>query len=312
MIRRGGRGVGRGLAPRAVSASLLVAVLAACSPADSSSDARDPSEPGQGGSTLRYVAMGDSYTSAPGIAGEYSPDGCLRSPRNYPALVAADLGVDELVDVSCSGAQTLQMEREHVTESEVKPPQLDALTKDTDLVTLSIGANDYGLFSTLTRRCAALAERDPEGAPCRRAQSAWGWDRASMHISRIRDRVAAAVHGIAKRAPAAHIIVVGYPQLVPEDQRCLGRIPLARGDYPYVRQHLRGLSKSIRAGAQFAGADFVNLLDVSRGHDACAKRPWMNGAVDKPDRAMPYHPYPAEQRAVADLIVDRLDSASAR
>lgn len=284
-------------------AALGVLLLGACtpSPVEADVDATTLVD-----TTTRYVAMGDSYTSAPGIDGENSPDGCLRSPRNYPAMIAAELEFDELVDVSCSGAQTLQMQREHVTETTVKDPQLDALDEDTDLVTLSIGANDYGLFSTLVTRCASLATLDQEGSPCAADQGAGGWDKPTMQIARIRDRVAGAVDAIQSRAPKARVIVVGYPQLVPGEGRCLGRIPLAAGDYAYVRERLAALSESIQVGAESAGAEFVDLLDVSDGHDVCSKKPWMNGAVEKPDRALPYHPYPAEQRAVADLILARL------
>ncbi len=287
------------------SAAVLAAALAACTPATVGAEPDETTTEASKVDTMRYVAMGDSYTSAPGIAGENSPDGCLRSPRNYPAMVAATLEVDELVDVSCSGAQTLQMDRTHVTETSVKAPQLDALDEGTDLVTVSIGANDYGLFSTLVTRCAALAQRDPKGTPCADDQNSGAWDKPTMQINRIRDRVATAVTSIKERAPKARVIVVGYPQLVPPKGRCVGRIPLAVGDYAYVRKHLAGLSKAIQAGAESSGAEFVDLLDESVGHDVCSKRPWINGAVGKPDRALPFHPYPAEQRAVADLILAR-------
>lgn len=41
-----------------------------------------------------YVALGDSYTSGPEIPDRTgTPAGCERSSRNYPALVAADLGL---------------------------------------------------------------------------------------------------------------------------------------------------------------------------------------------------------------------------
>lgn len=300
-------GVRTGLPLRAlVSAGVvaLAATLGACTPADGIIGDNDASTVAAE-TSMRYVAMGDSYTSAPGIAGENSPDGCLRSPRNYPAMVASALDIDELVDVSCSGAQTLHMTREHVTDASVKPPQLDALDEGTDLVTLSIGANDYALFSSLVNGCTALAERKPNGSPCADQLGSGGWDRPTMQIARIRDRVSGVVADIQGRAPKARIIVVGYPQLIPAKGRCDSRIPLATGDYAYVRNHLVGLSESIRAGAEFAGAEYVDLLDASDGHDVCSKRPWMNGAVEKPDRASPYHPYPVEQRAVADLIVAR-------
>ncbi|MFE4416474.1 hypothetical protein [Streptomyces sp. NPDC056821] len=41
-----------------------------------------------------YVAIGDSYTAGPKIPGQSgSPAGCDRSDRNYPSLVARELGL---------------------------------------------------------------------------------------------------------------------------------------------------------------------------------------------------------------------------
>lgn len=54
-----------------------------------------------------YVALGDSYTSGPKIPPQTAtPAGCDRSGRNYPALVAKELGLKaaDFRDVSCSGA----------------------------------------------------------------------------------------------------------------------------------------------------------------------------------------------------------------
>ena len=55
----------------------------------------------------RYVALGSSMAAGPGIAPRApgSPRLALRSARNYPHLLAADLGLD-LVDVTYSGATT--------------------------------------------------------------------------------------------------------------------------------------------------------------------------------------------------------------
>ena len=39
-----------------------------------------------------YVALGDSFTAAPGIPETDGSDGCLRSSHNYPSLVAEQLG----------------------------------------------------------------------------------------------------------------------------------------------------------------------------------------------------------------------------
>ena len=90
--------------------------------------------------TKRYVALGSSMAAGPGIkpraAG--SPFAAGRSARNYPHLVAEQLGYD-LVDVTCSGATTANVlrDRQHGV-----PPQVEALDGAEDLVTVTIGGND--------------------------------------------------------------------------------------------------------------------------------------------------------------------------
>ena len=102
-----------------------------------------------------YVALGDSYTSGPLIPDQTGqPLGCLRSDRNYPRLVAAALGLS-LTDVSCSGADTNDMVNAQGVTPGPNPPQFNALSADTDIVTLGIGGNDIG-FSSIVTDCIAF------------------------------------------------------------------------------------------------------------------------------------------------------------
>jgi hypothetical protein len=97
-----------------------------------------------------YVALGDSMASGPLIPLPTGPLACGRSTENYAHELADRLGVAELRDVTCSGART-----DHMTQPQSlslldvdmgeAPPQFDALSADTTLVTLTIGGNDAGL-----------------------------------------------------------------------------------------------------------------------------------------------------------------------
>ncbi|MFD7408719.1 hypothetical protein ACFV7R_40130 [Streptomyces sp. NPDC059866] len=51
---------------------------------------------------MDYVALGDSYASAPLVPTQADAT-CLRSHQNYPSLVARSRSAT-LTDVSCSGA----------------------------------------------------------------------------------------------------------------------------------------------------------------------------------------------------------------
>lgn len=260
----------------------------------------------QGSST--YVAMGDSYTAAPlyPLREDRQIRSCLRSEQNYPTLVADALGID-VVDVSCSGASTDDMFAPQRFGGESRPPQLDALTEETELVTLGIGANDFSYFSRMIFECLDLAEKNPRGSPCQnRNTTPSGRDRLERNLREIRSRVAEVVRAISERAPEARVLLVGYPQLLPEEGMCRARLPLAVGDYDYVRNLNLRLSRAVRTGGVRAGAEHVDLVAASNGHDICSDQPWVAGVQGDPSRAMGLHPFPAEQRAVARLILEML------
>jgi lysophospholipase L1-like esterase len=255
-----------------------------------------------------YVALGDSYTAAHGVPGTDWLDGCLQSDRNYPHLVAEALPTATLVDVSCSGTATHHMVDERTYGTITHPPQFDALTEDTDLVTISIGYNDFRLFTTLFGRCVEMGKRHPEGTPCQdKLVRPNGFDYLAKRVEVIGRRVEKVVRGIHGRAPHARILVVSYPHLLPETGYCRNRVPLAKGDYAYVRSINTAMAEVQRAAAEAVdGADYVDVTGASIGHDVCSKDPWVAGIDPVKTRAAAYHPFAEEQRAVADLILERL------
>ncbi len=95
-----------------------------------------------------YVAMGSSFAAGPGIPPLQSSDGasaCGRSAVNYPSIVAREIGAD-LTDVSCSGATTAHVLRD---PQGARPPQIQAVTPDTRLVTITIGGNDVNYLGSI-------------------------------------------------------------------------------------------------------------------------------------------------------------------
>ena len=293
--------------PWALAAGLagIALLLAGCS-GDPAPAAGEPDAPAD---RLRYVALGDSFTAAPGVPETSTDTFCLRSSANYPSLVARELDAD-LVDVSCSGATTEHMRAPQFYAGQRHAPQFDALTPDTDLVTLSVGGNDFDVFGTLIGTCSELADLDdlaeaPGGAPCRTSMQADGGDVLLERVHQVRDRVAQVVRGVRKRAPGAEVLVVGYPQIVPETGACPA-LPLAPGDYPYARAVNRALTRALEDAAAMTGAGYVDVWRPSAGHHICADDPWINGAgLDA--TAIPFHPFPAEQEAVAELVVAEVE-----
>lgn len=312
---------------RAAAAALMltmcVGMLSACS-----DDAPRTGGDGPGGpsdSTFEYAALGDSFTSAPGVPPIAANEPCGRSEGNYPHLVAAALQQDgadvSLDDVSCGGADTddlwgHQLLRRDPTgaPAAAQPPQLSAITADTDLVTVGIGANDNGYYTQMLQVCLQLAVSAPGGAPCKDARALAPLDVDESLALNVRDNVLHVLQLIRSRAPSARIMVVNYPQMVPTSGRCAA-LPLARGDYAYVRKANWLLSAAVGSAvtsAETLGIDDVELIDVmtaSSGHDICSAEPWVNGG-EMSAYAAKYHPLPAEQQAVSEMVVAAVGDAA--
>lgn len=288
-----------------VLATLLL-VLSACASSDDVRGTGPGAEPTEGSSSppsqsrgpLDYVALGDSYTSAPFVPVTDVAGGCLRSSANYPSLVAKKLGA-KLDDRSCGGARTAHFNR---SQHPGVPPQLSAVTKDTDLVTIGIGGNDEGVFTRLTGECPRLRASDPTGAPCRAQMGASGRDVLLAALDRTPARIEAVVAQVRRLAPRAEVLLVGYPRIVAAGSTC-AELPLAAGDYSYAERVNRALSDAVRKAARATGSTYVDVWAASKGHDICSPDPWINGSLTDQKRAAAYHPFAVEQAAVAELVV---------
>ena len=175
---------------------------------------------------IDYVALGDSYSAGPFIpAQELMAGTCLRSTHDYPALLAGMLQVDSFADVTCTGADTSDLSRSVPNQLPGPPPrpQLDALGPGTDLVTVGIGGNDFGLFGSIFHRCTLLARSDPAGAPCRRAHTVDGVD--TMYPRRGRGR--GARRHAAGRGPATRPGRRGLGDRLPPGVPRAGHLPRA-------------------------------------------------------------------------------------
>lgn len=282
--------------PRVVALVAAALMAAACS----SSDVADAPPDFD-----RYVALGDSFTAAPLVPTTDVANGCFRSDGNYPSLVAEELDVDRLVDVSCSGADTADLTNPQQTLGAASvPPQLSALKPNTDLVTLGIGGNDFNLFHTLVATCTELRREDPDGSPCAESLEARGIDLLA-DTKQIGTRVEAAVREIQRRAPEATVVLVGYLRLAPATGRC-PELPFADGDYAQGERVARALNDALARAARRTGVEFVDMYATSEGHDVCSDDAWVNGRRTIQGEALAYHPLAEGMEAVADELVETL------
>jgi lysophospholipase L1-like esterase len=241
-----------------------------------------------------YVALGDSFSAGP-LVPQQRPDavGCLRSTNNYPAFLATYFSLTRWTDVTCSGAETGDMRNRQrtIVPGPAPAPQLDALSPSTDLVTLGIGGNDFGLFGSMISTCEEVRSQDPDGAPCRKHFTVDGVDTKKRDARRIQPRVGRVVRQIKRRSPEADVFVVGYPRLLPRRGTC-DAVPFAKGDYRWGNAVERILNRSIRRAAENNGATYIDLYPASAGHHACAgDQAWINGSEIKPLRAANFHPF---------------------
>ncbi|OZE41981.1 hypothetical protein CH259_00805 [Rhodococcus sp. 05-2254-4] len=283
-----------------VCLAVSACVLAGCSsdssvseaPAGSSEDASVP---------LNYVALGDSAASGPRIPDQVGAPGCQQSDSNYPHVLAEDLAVGSFVDVTCSGAVTENIvSTAQGTSSGEVPVQLDALTPETDLVTVTIGGNDIGLVSTAVQ-CLTFADTSATNV-CRDRLTAGGVDSVAAAVEDAAPSWGAMLDAVAERAPDARILVVGYGTYLP-DGGCFPTQPMLPEDADYIQGSITAMNEALKQQADEHGAEFVDTEALSVGHDVCvaADQRYFEGVVPQ-NPAAPLHPTAAGMAAIGAAV----------
>jgi lysophospholipase L1-like esterase len=272
------------------------------------SAAQSATRPAAQSATGPFVALGDSYAAGNLIPWSPSgtPAGCLRSTHNYGADAAAALG-RTYIDAACTGATTADMTAPQSVLLGTNPPQLSFLGADDSVVTLTIGGDDLGFLGIL-ETCARMSLTDPFGNPCQRHYTAGGTDQLASKIAATAPKVAAVLHAIHTRAPNARVLVVGYPDILPNTgDGCWPLVPFAFGDVPYLRGIEIGLNQMLAGAAAANGAAFVDTYTATIGHDACT-RPGVKDVegLIPASPAYPFHPNQNGQQIMAGQVLAAL------
>jgi lysophospholipase L1-like esterase len=241
----------------------LVAVLAAT--AATAASIAGVATPSGASTALRYVALGDSYSAASGVVppDPTAPPACLRSSRNYPHVLAAKIAT-QLTDVTCGAADTSHF---FTAQYQGVPPQLDAVKKDTQLITMTIGGNDSGVFINSIVECGvAGASTLGQGSPCK---DKYGSSFETTIKQTTYPSLVKALKAVRAKAPRARVAILSYPWILPTSGGCYPQMPVATGDVPYLRHLQATLNDAVRRAAATTGATYVDLNTVSNGHDAC-------------------------------------------
>lgn len=208
---------------------------------------------------VKYVAMGDSFSSGEGNApfesGTDTSDvnECHRSPQAYPRLLLDELSLRQAF-VACSGATTHNVLYGGSGEGAWnEPPQVDALSADTEVVTITVGGNNVG-FKYFAEACVT--------SDCGIGTSIY-----NSTLSKIANVLPYELEDtydtILQQAPNAQIYVLGYPHVTP-----------AQPPNPFPCSYLEGTPNSDPYVNALAAHHVTNLLNgaVETGVDEARVR----------------------------------------
>ncbi|HXH80898.1 SGNH/GDSL hydrolase family protein [Nocardioides sp.] len=215
-----------------------------------------------------YVALGDSYASGTGTR-SYISDGttCQRSTQAYPSLIASARGY-ALNFRACSGARI----------SDVTNTQLSALTTATNYVTIAVGGNDAGFASVLTE-CAKPWWLSNCDARINTAQS--------FINNTLPAQLDALYASIRAKAPAAKVVVVGYPRIF-NGEDCNAFTWFSPAEESRLNQTADLINARTAAVATARGFSFADPTSRFVGHAVCDDDEWINGLSSPISES--YHP----------------------
>lgn len=223
--------------------------------------------------SLDYVALGDSYSSGVGAGSYDSASGnCKRSTRAYPKLWANANSPSSFAFTACSGART----------GDVTATQLTPLTSATDLVSITVGGNDAGFADVMTT-CVLQSE----------ANCLSRIEQAKAYVdTTLPGKLDQVYSAISAKAPAARVVVLGYPRFYKLNGSCLA------GLTENERRAINGAADHLNAATAKRAADhgytFASVVGTFTGHEICSGSSWLH-SLNWLNIGDSYHPTAAGQ-----------------
>ncbi|MET3771719.1 SGNH/GDSL hydrolase family protein [Arthrobacter nitrophenolicus] len=237
---------------------------------------------------LDYVAFGDSYTAGIGAGvprlsllypiDPADPKPCYQASPGYVDVLDALDDIDLAVNAACAGATAAATTAVAPTVPEQITVASDAgdLDSETDLVTITAGANDVNFINALLA-CLTRSE-----AECRTAV-----DAAEALAQSVLPAVLAQDYGaIQTKAPNATIAALGYPHLFAPEFAGGALVE----NIEIFNAGTDTLNKIIRDAAKSSGAVYVEVTDDFAGHGIGAEDPWINFNPADPLFGSNFHP----------------------
>ena len=214
----------------------------------------------------KYVALGDSYSAGNGANSTNLDSSCNRNTYAYPYLLSQQKGY-ALTFVACSGAQT----------PDIINNQVNSVTSDTKLVTITIGGNDIG-FTNLIIACTTL------GCSSQIATS------QNQINTQLPAKLDATYNAIRAKSATARVVVLGYgrPFATPP-VTCLAATGVSASEETSLTTLVDSLNNTIRTRALAHGFDYADVNPYWAGHHVCASNKFTNGLTIF-NTADSYHP----------------------
>ena len=255
-----------------------------------------------------YVALGSSYAAGPDAV-PTRLNVCFRSSNNYPNQVARALRL-RLVDATCSGATT-----ENIVDRPQRflaHKQIDSVTRNTSLVTITSGGNDVDYIGRLLamscNNVAAGIDKalGPAARSCHLGHHV-APEPTTADYDRVTRTLIQTVLEIRLRAPNARVVLVDYPPVVVAGETPCDLLPLSQQETELTIRVFDNLAAATARAARLTGTDLVQASVAGAGHTVCSAHPWLRGFAPP----IPYHPTTRGKTGVADLVVDSLGGPTA-
>ncbi len=185
------------------------------------------------------------------------------------------------------------------------PPQLQGVTADADIVTITAGGNDLGYIGGMIKYGLE--------------SSWWGWllgwlipEGEKVGKEQVVERFIAVLDAVHKKAPKAKIFLVEYLTLLGPNIRPGKDITLSGQKVKHYQDVAETLHQAyvLAADARGSWVELVDVAERSKEHGLGSQEPWVEGlSLGTLWRKNALHPNENAMRAVADMLIEKLDGA---
>lgn len=259
---------------------------------------------------LHLISLGSSFAAGPGIPPP-SLRSAGRSANNYASILASTVpSITKHTDLTISGAtlSTILSDPQKFFGTTF-PPQIEGVTDDADIITLTAGGNDLGYVGGVMRDEVAsrwwgslLARLLPAPA-------------SQLSVEELADKFGAVLEAVHARAPKARVFLVEYLTLLGADATSGRDVSMSEERIRYHRSVAGKLHEASalavervqRGGDGEPWCELVGVADKSEGHGVGSEENWVEGMDWRSAwNGNMFHPNERGMRAVAGILGEML------